>query len=55
MPQPTGNTNPFRQSAFVNTQTGQGWQNNQQPIGGGLDALETVPVFPRPAQQQPWG
>lgn len=54
MPQPTGTTNPFRQSQFVNTATGSGWQNNQQPIGGGLDNLETVPVFPRPAQQQPW-
>ena len=54
VPQPTGSTNPFRQSQFVNTATGMGWQNNQQPIGGGLDNLETVPVFPRPAQQQPW-
>jgi hypothetical protein len=54
VPQPTGSTNPFRQSQFVNTATGSGWQNNQQPIGGGLDSLETVPVFPRPAQQQPW-
>ncbi|KAG0645425.1 ENTH domain-containing [Hyphodiscus hymeniophilus] len=54
LPQPTGSTNPFRQSQFVNTATGIGWQNNQQPIGGGLDNLETVPVFPRPAQQQPW-
>lgn len=54
VPQPTGSTNPFRQSQFVNTATGLGWQNNQQPIGGGLDHLETVPVFPRPAQQQPW-
>jgi len=54
MPQPTGNTNPFRQSAFVNTTTGSGWQNNQQPIGGGLDQLDTVPVFPRPAQQPAW-
>lgn len=52
--QPTGNTNPFRQSQFVNHATGTGWQNNQQPIGGGLDNLETVPVFPRPAQQQAW-
>ena len=52
--QPTGNTNPFRQSQFVNTATGMGWQNNQQPIGGGLDNVESVPVFPRPAQQQPW-
>jgi len=53
-PQPTGSTNPFRQSQFVNTSTGMGWQNNQQPIGGGLDQLPTVPVFPRPAQQQAW-
>ena len=54
VPQPTGNTNPFRQSQFVNTATGSGWQNNQQAIGGGLDSIPTVPVFPRPAQQQPW-
>lgn len=54
MPQPTGSTNPFRQSQFVNTATGSGWQHNQQPIGGGLDNVETVPVFPRPAQQQAW-
>jgi hypothetical protein len=54
MPQQTGSTNPFRQSQFVNTATGTGWQHNQLPIGGGLDHLETVPVFPRPAQQQPW-
>ena len=53
VPQPTGSTNPFRQSQFVNTATGAGWQNNQQPIGGGLDSVETIPVFPRPAQQQP--
>ncbi|KAF5025662.1 hypothetical protein F66182_2268 [Fusarium sp. NRRL 66182] len=53
-PQPTGTTNPFRQGAFVNHATGMGWQNNQQPIGGGLDQLETTPVFPRPAQQTPW-
>ncbi|RDW87415.1 hypothetical protein BP5796_03109 [Coleophoma crateriformis] len=52
--QPTGSTNPFRQSQFVNTATGTGWQHNQQPIGGGLDHLETVPVFPRPATQQAW-
>lgn len=54
MPQPTGSTNPFRQSQFVNTATGAGWQNNQQAMGGGLDSLDAVPVFPRPAQQQPW-
>lgn len=54
--QPTGNTNPFRQSAFINTATGSGWQNNQQAIIGGqpTGSIETVPVFPRPAQQQPW-
>lgn len=51
--QPTG-TNPFRQGAFVNHTTGLGWQHTQAPIGGGLDQLETIPVFPRPAQQTPW-
>lgn len=54
LPQQTGSTNPFRQSQFLNSATGTGWQHNQQPIGGGLDQLETVPVFPRPSQQQPW-
>jgi hypothetical protein len=54
VPQPTGSTNPFRQSQFVNTATGTGWQHNQMQIGGGLDSLETVPVFPRPGQQQAW-
>lgn len=54
VPQPTGSTNPFRQSQFVNTATGQGWQHSQQPMGGGLDSLGSVPAFPRPAQQQPW-
>ena len=54
VPQPTGSTNPFRQSQFVNTSTGQAWQNHQTPMGGGLDSLETIPVFPRPANQQPW-
>jgi hypothetical protein len=53
VPQPTG-TNPFRQGAFVNHTTGLGWQHNQQPMGGGLDQLQTIPVFPRPAQQTPW-
>ena len=53
-PQPTGNTNPFRQGAFVNHETGMGWQNSQTPIGGGLDQLGTMPVFPRPTQQTPW-
>ncbi|KAI4153408.1 MAG: hypothetical protein LQ340_002322, partial [Diploschistes diacapsis] len=46
-PQRTG-TNPFRQSAFVNQQTGQGWQASQGTMGG-LENLDTIPVFPRPA------
>lgn len=50
MPTATGSTNPFRQSAFVNQQTGQGWQNSAQGSMGGLEQLETVPVFPRPGQ-----
>jgi phosphatidylinositol-binding clathrin assembly protein len=53
MPQATG-TNPFRQGAFMNHDTGMGWQHNQQRMGGGLDDLQTVPAFPRPAQQSPW-
>lgn len=65
--QPTGSTNPFRQSAFVNQQTGQGWQHGPQGTIGGLNNMETIPVFPRPAasglstvqeqqpQQQGWG
>ncbi|KAL2000056.1 hypothetical protein VTN02DRAFT_3619 [Thermoascus thermophilus] len=48
-PNPTGSTNPFRQSAFVNQQTGQGWHvSGQQGTMGGLENLETTPVFPRP-------
>ncbi|KAL1991553.1 hypothetical protein VTN49DRAFT_4861 [Thermomyces lanuginosus] len=48
-PNPTGSTNPFRQSAFINQQTGQGWHvSGQQGTMGGLEQLETVPVFPRP-------
>jgi len=54
VPQATGVTNPFRQGAFVNHQTGMGWQHDQMPIGGGLDQLQAQPVFPRPAQQVPW-
>ena len=60
--QPTGSTNPFRQSAFVNQQTGSGWQHAPQNTMGGLEGLETIPVFPRPGQaarqqqqQSPWG
>lgn len=40
--QASGNTNPFRQ-----TTAGLDWQSKQQPIGGGLDNIETIPVFPR--------
>ncbi|KAL9634347.1 MAG: hypothetical protein Q9204_003038 [Flavoplaca sp. TL-2023a] len=47
----TGSTNPFRQSTFVNQQTGQGWQSNQATMGG-LEQLDTVPVFLRPGQSQ---
>ena len=48
---PTGSTNPFRQSTFVNQQTGQGWQANQGTMGG-FEQLDTVPIFPRPGQPQ---
>ncbi|KAI4250203.1 MAG: hypothetical protein L6R40_000376 [Gallowayella cf. fulva] len=51
LPSVTGSTNPFRQSTFINQQTGQGWQSNQATMGG-LEQLETVPVFPRPGQSQ---
>ncbi|EXJ81291.1 hypothetical protein A1O3_07581 [Capronia epimyces CBS 606.96] len=46
----TGSTNPFRQSAFVNQQTGQGWQHSTQGTLAGFDVnhVDTVPVFPRP-------
>ena len=57
-PNPTGSTNPFRQSQFVNQQTGQEWQSSQGSMGG-LERLDTFPVFPRPGpqpstQQQVW-
>jgi hypothetical protein len=48
--QATGSTNPFRQSAFVNQQTGTGWQNAPHATMGGLEQLQTIPVFPRPGQ-----
>ncbi|KAL1641582.1 hypothetical protein SLS61_010049 [Didymella pomorum] len=50
----TGSTNPFRQSAFVNQQTGQGWQNTGGGTIGGMsmDQVPTQGVFPRPGQQQ---
>lgn len=48
-PNPTGSTNPFRQSQFINQQTGQGWQSGgQHGTMGGLEQLDTVPIFPRP-------
>ena len=49
-PTATGSTNPFRQSAFVNQATGQGWQSGPQGTMGGLENLDTVSVFPRPGQ-----
>ena len=51
-PNPTGSTNPFRQSAFVNQETGQAWQQtNQGTFGGfGVDNVQTNPIFPRPGQ-----
>lgn len=52
MPNATGSTNPFRQSAFVNQQTGQSWQGGQGTMGG-LEQLETMPIFPRPGQPNP--
>lgn len=46
----TGSTNPFRQSAFVNQQTGQGWQQGNQGTYSGYDlnSVNTTPIFPRP-------
>ncbi|KIX07027.1 uncharacterized protein Z518_05003 [Rhinocladiella mackenziei CBS 650.93] len=46
----TGSTNPFRQSAFVNQETGQGWQHGNQGTFSGFDVnnVDTMPVFPRP-------
>ncbi|KAL8682660.1 MAG: hypothetical protein Q9186_001347 [Xanthomendoza sp. 1 TL-2023] len=53
LPNVTGSTNPFRQSTVVNQPIGPGWQSNQATMGG-LEQLDTVPVFPRPGQlQQP--
>jgi len=50
-PMVTGSTNPFRQSQFVNQQTGRGWQTEQQGTIGGWEQMQTTPVFPRPGQQ----
>jgi len=46
----TGSTNPFRQSAFVNQETGQGWQHSKQGTfqGFNVNNVNTMPVFPRP-------
>ena len=49
-PMVTGSTNPFRQSQFINQQTGRGWQTAPQTTMGGWENLETQPVFPRPGQ-----
>lgn len=49
-PMVTGSTNPFRQSIFVNQQTGRGWQTGGQGTIGGLEQLDTVAVFPRPGE-----
>ncbi|KAL2891639.1 ENTH domain-containing protein C19F8.03c [Ceratocystis lukuohia] len=47
MPQATGSTNPFRQSMMPQST---GWHQPQATIGGGLDQLGTIPVFPRQGQ-----
>jgi hypothetical protein len=47
-------TNSHAHEVITNSSLYRGWQHNQQPIGGGLDQLQTTPVFPRPAQQTPW-
>lgn len=49
-PMVTGSTNPFRQSQFINQETGRGWQTAPQTTMGGWENLETQPVFPRPGQ-----
>lgn len=56
VPTPTGSTNPFRQNAFPTQQQhmGDGWLANQGSMGG-LEHLDTVPVFPRPGQGQGQG
>ena len=50
VPSQTG-TNPFRQSVSANQHTGQSWQAGQVTMGG-FEQLGSVPVFPRPGQQQ---
>jgi hypothetical protein len=50
MPNATVQTNPFRQSAFINQNTGMGWQNSAQGTIGGIptEQVGTMPIFPRP-------
>ncbi|RKF55522.1 ENTH domain-containing protein [Golovinomyces cichoracearum] len=45
--QTLGSTNPFRKTQPVDNTAESGWPNLQKRIGGGLDSLETIPVFPR--------
>ncbi|TQS38873.1 hypothetical protein Golomagni_00612 [Golovinomyces magnicellulatus] len=45
--QTSGSTNPFRKTQPVDNTAESGWPNLQKRIGGGLDSLETIPVFPR--------
>lgn len=49
-PNPTGSTNPFRQSAFIDQSTGQGWQHSANGTLGAfsVNQVQTTPVFPRP-------
>lgn len=50
-----GNTNPFRQSQFPTSPTNWQMGKGDQVTLGGLEKLETVPVFPRPVPQQGQG
>lgn len=50
-----GNTNPFRQSQFPTPPTNWQMGKGDQVTLGGLEKLETVPVFPRPGAQQGQG
>lgn len=50
-----GNTNPFRQTQFPTPPTNWQMGKGDQVTLGGLEKLETVPVFPRPVTQQGQG
>lgn len=50
-----GNTNPFRQSQFPTPPSPWQMGKGDQVTLGGLEKLETVPVFPRPGTQQEQG